>query len=294
VTIVSDVQVVLDNRVRLVGAVLAASDWPALEQAETPHAVHAQAKFTGQYVMPHQGHPAVQLANRFIAQDVPVADLFQAAVQCEWASFETQAPLPGSFAAGDWVEALADFYVDTAIAAFFWADHNKLWETSAGEIERIVHRSTLPAFLGRLMNIEPPPIQAMPNLTYPSLQSLAVSPPDSILAILPPPRAYGESPPWPYGEEADWVLSQICSSTLQLLLSRQLSDAGREKIELLAHAATALFLEQSLSEADSKAYLVHHRQSYDQERLPPIMDGLREQLQDENSSGLDDIAAHIV
>ena len=40
--IVSDIRanIVVDDRARLVMAILSVSDWPAIEQAQQPHAVH--------------------------------------------------------------------------------------------------------------------------------------------------------------------------------------------------------------------------------------------------------------
>ena len=65
----SDITVSLDNRARTVTAVLSISDWPAMEQAIAPHAVHPHSKQTTYFVEEHGGHTAVSLLNQERSND---------------------------------------------------------------------------------------------------------------------------------------------------------------------------------------------------------------------------------
>jgi len=284
--IVSDVVISLDNRVRLVGAVLAASHWPQLEQARERHAVHPQAKFTAQYVRDFVEHPAVLAANEALAAGVPLAELFGAALSCDWPTFTSQQAMPASFAAAAWVEALADFYVDSAIAAFFWADHAASWGAAERELTAIFRNAGLASFLAGLTGQAIPAIMITPNLTYPALETVIAGIPTALHLILPPPKAYGESPPWPYREGVDWVLAQSSYPLIQHLLNDTLQRLNTSQQQTLSHAAVTLFLEKALGEADGMSYLVRSKKQYKLPDLPHLVETLRQHLANPHSQPL--------
>ena len=275
----SELVVTLDNRVRLVGAVLAGSHWPQMEQAQTVHAVHPQAKRTRQFVAAHARHPAIQLANAALDARVPVADLFAAALNAAWPTFTPTGPLPATFAAAEWTEALADFYVDTAIAAFFWADHAAPWEEALRDLCAIHHDSPLPAFLARLVGH---PLDAgihlTPNLAYPALQAILTPTPAALTFILPPPKAVGESAPWPYREGADWVLAETCYHLCAHFLQPALADLASAEQAALLHAVVAAFLAQASGPGDSQAYIVSSKRQFNLPQLPQLVAQLQSHL----------------
>jgi hypothetical protein len=282
---VFNIIVQIDNRVRLVSSVLAASHWPDHEQAQQPHAVHAQAKMTRQYVSDFTDHPAVAMANQALASGLSLTDLFAAAVRSSWPLFDPQEKLPEALGDGRWLEALADFYTDTAIAAFFWAEHNAVWRETVRDLEAIFEQEQLTAFLDRLVGhpLERE-IAIVPNLLYPALQSIGTAASDTLYLILPPPRAVGESPPWSYGEDAGWVLAESCLSLSRLLLADELVRLGEAEQALLLQAAVVLFLKDAAGEDEALAYQVRMKRQYS--GLAEAVERLDSHLQSPSLDGL--------
>ncbi|GAB4152562.1 MAG: hypothetical protein Fur0021_17440 [Candidatus Promineifilaceae bacterium] len=289
----SELLVELDNRVRLVGAVLAGSHWPELEQAQTVHAVHPQAKLTRQFIAAHTHHAAIQAANAALQADTPVADLFTAALNSQWPTFTPTAPLPDSFAAAAWLEALADFYVDTAIAAFFWAEQTAPWEEAQRDLRQILPRSLLPTFLARL-NSQPLPydICVIPNLTYPALQPVLGATPPALCFILPPPKAVGESYPWSYREDADWVLAETCYQLCAHILQPILVPLNETEQATLLHAAVAVFLGEVLGSANSQAYIISSKRQFHLPQLPAAVAQLQSHLASPTTAPLATLVNH--
>lgn len=271
----SDVEIRIDNRIRLVGAVLAAGAWPAYEQEVMgAHAVHPHAKATRRYLAEHAGHPAVAFVDEQLRAEGVPGKLFAAAVRCRWPTFAAEEELPDHL--GNWVAHLADFYVDTAIAAFFWAEHEAVWAEAANDLHSIFKQHDPAAFLERLC-ARPlrHPVVVVPNLLYPALQSIAVASQDAYHLILPPPKAVGASPPWPYRDGVDWVLAESCFHLVEPALADTLATLAAPQRQLLRHAATVLFLEEAYDEAASLFYLVRARKEADLPGLPAVVEALR-------------------
>ena len=282
----SDQQIMVDNRARLVSAVLATGRWPTLEQARKPHAAHQHAKQTRVFTEPFAEHKAVVLADAFLADHEDPTPLFAAALACDWPTFTVAEQLPAGLNLEPWPEALMDFYTDTAIAAFFWADHEDAWQQAETELRQIFQGRDLAAFAARLSS-QPlsQPLQICPNLAFPALQTIAVANEGGNYLLLPPPQAWGESPPWPYAEGEDWVLAECCYCLSELLLPLPEPDRQTD----LAHAATVLFLEEALDEPSAQAYLVRTKIEMNRPELPAAVNKLRAWLADPAGAVLSEV-----
>lgn len=287
----SDVSVSIDNRVRLAAAVLAASHWPDYEQAQDPHAVHTHAKMTRQYVSDFVDHPAAKMINELLDNNkLNPGDLFAAVLRSSWPTLEPCEALPGEFADGAFLEELADFYTDSAVAAFFWSDHNDIWEEAAQDLEKIFENSKLPAFLSKLVGRElARNIVVVPNLSFPSLLPIVAETAETLYLILPPPRAWGESPPWPYREDPGWVVGQSCYILTEILLAETLAGLDSNQQELLRHAAVTLCLEAVVNEQESMSYLVRSKKQYNLPNLPAAVENMRTYLENPDGGALDQV-----
>ncbi len=279
----ADFQVQVDDRARLVTAVLAASDWPAIEQTQLPHATHAQAKLTRQFVEPFRGHPAVAGINQAWLNGVELDEMFSAALRCRWPDFTPVEPLPRVLQIDSWVASLADFAAASNIAAAFWPEHEAAWHTAVTELRAIFQDNRLLRFLGQMRGrpIEQA-IVIMPNLVYPALSPVLASARNSLALLLPPPKAVGESPPWPYSEGAGWVTAVTCRQLAAYLLADKLAELNREQRELLIHAVTALCLEQTLDEFEGRAYLLRASKEQNLPELPALVEKLRAATADQS------------
>lgn len=284
----SDVSVSIDNRVRLAAAVLAASRWPDHEQAEAPRAVHAHAKMTRQYVSDFADHPATNTINTLLENDqLDLTDFFAAVLRSSWPLLEPVESLPEDFSDGAFLEQLADFYTDSAVAAFFWSDHHTVWQEAAQDLEQIFDDNKLSDFLGKLLGRKlDRAIVIIPNLSYPTLQTIAVSTADTLYLIVPPPPAYGESPPWPYREDPGWVVAQSCYVLTEILLAGDLQSLDSGRKELLRQSAVTLCLEETVNEQEALAYLVRSQKQQNLSDLPETVDKIRAYLEHSGSGSL--------
>ncbi|MCA9935332.1 MAG: hypothetical protein H6662_07890 [Ardenticatenaceae bacterium] len=274
----SELMVMLDDRARLVTAVLAASQWPEQEQAQLTHAVHPHAKQTRQFVQPFAAHTAVQHVNTLLADGTAVSELFAAALRCTWPDFAPQEPLPPATPAA-LPAALADFARQTAVPTQFWPHHTAAWDEAMSDLQAIFDTSLLADFVGRLAGRPlPKPLLISPNLVYPALSTVLVETAVALHLIIPPPKAVGESPPWPYSEGPDWVLAEAAQALIAHHLAAAL-DAAPERRALLTHAAITLFLEEALGEADALAYMVRSKRQFSLPTLPLVVEDIRDALE---------------
>lgn len=273
----SELNVVIDERARLVTAVLAASSWPDKEQEQAPHAVHPHSKQLRQFAAPFRRHAVVAGVNAGLAEKMDVTDFFTAALRCTWPDLTPLEALPARVGQM-WVDALADFARETAVADF-WAAHTGPWEEARAGLETIFAHSQMMTFLGQLLGRPiPKDVAVMPTVTYPMLNPVLAETADTLFFILPPAKAWGESPPWPHGEDPGWVIAQtgwhLTGHFLRDTLA-ELDEAGRA---LLRHAAVTLCLEADFDEAEAMAYLVRSKKEHNLPRLPLVVEQLRDYL----------------
>ncbi len=284
----TNLQVKVDDRARLVTAVLAASDWPAIEQVQRPHAVHIHAKQTRQFVAPFRGHPAVTGINQAWLNGVELDEMFSAALRCQWPDFAPIEPLPRVLQIDGWVASLADFAAVSDIATTFWPEHKAVWDTAVTELNDIFQDNRLLQFLSQMRG---QPIEQdiiiMPNLVYPALSPVLATAQNKLTLLLPPPKAVGESPPWPYSEGVGWVTAVTCRQLAAYLLADKLAnELDREQRHLLIHAITTLCLEQTLDEFAGQAYLLRTSKEQNLPELPALVEKLRTAKPEEEYSVL--------
>ncbi len=254
----SKVDVRISNRIRLAATVLAASEWPAYEHARAGNGpAHPQADATRQYIGDYTGHPAVRQINELLPDDLNLADLFSTAVRCQWPTLAPQEPLPGRFADGVWAGHLGDFYVETAVAAFFWADHEAVWMEAERDLRQIFPNSNMTNLLSALAgrDIERT-VTIVPNLIYPATETVVAGNAETNYVIVPPPAAKGERAPRGYRESAGWVLAAVCHALTPLYLETTLAQMTPEQGDLLRYAVTATFVENA---SDDKAAALFYR-----------------------------------
>ncbi len=256
----TQVNIVIDDQLRLITAVLAASHWPDHEQAQLTHAVHPHAKQTRQYLAQYNTHPAVIWVNQVIERGEPLDDVFTAISQ------NVQQ------------EAFADFLTTTKLTTF-WQEHAALWDEAKSDLTDIFKESQLPAFLNQISD-DPltQTIRIMPNLTYPSLSPVLVSDFDTLTLLPSLPKAVGESPPWPYGEDPGWVHTNVCRRLVQFALADTMEFLPEIKQALLTHAAVTLYLETAVDEGEAMAYMVRSKKQHKLPTLPLVVENLRAYL----------------
>ena len=275
----TQIQVKVDDRLRLVTAVLAASNWPAFEQQERTHAVHPHAKFTRQFTLPFADSAAASIVNDAVSNNISLDDLFSTALRCSWPGFTPSEPLPNLPKANEWAQQLAAFAAKSNIIDTFWQEHQSVWNESEGELEAIFKDNPLADFLAQLLTQSvSQTITVMPTIVFPALHPVLATATNALTVLLPPPIAVGESPPWPYSEDPGWVVARTSERLLFHLLADSLAPLSQPEQETIVRAAITLSLEQSFDEFESKSYLLRSKKAFNLPQLPQMVETLRERL----------------
>lgn len=283
------VTVTLDNRVRLLAAVLSLTAWPALEQAQAPHAVHTQSKLS-RLALEALPSPvaAVATINAALAAGCPLADLFTAVLCTTWPTFTPQESLPSTLHNSGLLPQLAQCAAQAKLEQTLWVEQAAVWDEAEHDLQIIFRDNPLPAFLAHLIGRPlAKPITIVPTLVYPMLSSVVAETNSHITLIIPPPKAWGESPPWPYRDGHDVVLAETCRELLRHLLAPHMGHIPARQLELLQHAAATLFLESALTDGESMSYLVRTKRQYSLPELPLFVEKLRTAME----HGSPDLAA---
>lgn len=282
----ASLSITIDERLRLVTAVLAASSWPAEEQAQLTHAVHPQAKQVRHFVQPFASHPAVIGANEALLNGVPLTDLFSAALRCTWPGFAPTAELPNVLKINDWVQALADFARESSILTLFWAPQTAVWQEAQAALEAIFARGDLLVALGQLGEVADTAVLLMPNLVFPALAPVVATANDTLALLLPPPKAVGESPPWPFDEDPGWVVATAAEQLAPHLLAADLAHLPAAQQATATHLAAAHCLATLLDDFEAQAYLLRAKKAHHLPQLPALFAQLQEEVVGGNGRSL--------
>ncbi len=298
----SELRVGLDERGRLVGAALAASNWPLLEQAQQPHATHAFAKQARQWGQPFAHHPAVRHMNDQLAASGGsqnrtrtnadergfLADEGAKNQAKSGTSASQNALLEAIYAWGMGDGVLDGFAAETAVSEL-WQQQEAGWKTAVGELQNLLNLPALAHFLIQLTR-QPvlPAIHISPNLLFPALSPVLAQAADGLHLLLPPPKAVGTSPPWPYREDPGWVVTQLAQALLPHLLAEKSASLLPAHQTLLTHAAIATCLAATLDPFEAQSYLLRSKKFHNLPQLPQAMAQLEKYLAGEGDLLLGD------
>src|SRR5262249_15932064 len=120
------VTVRVDDRVRLMSAVLSATNYPEKSQERKKYGTHLDARGTRKHEADQLNHPAVSAMQVLLDKHIPLASIFSYALRLTW---------PGLIAEETprWVppkrnEKIKDFYEKTTLAQW-WQDEADSWKT---------------------------------------------------------------------------------------------------------------------------------------------------------------------
>lgn len=243
-----------DLRVLRAGALLAASSWPAREQRERayqPHrvALAAQRAFAGE-----MGRPEVVAADAAAAVDL----------QAFWHDVLSGEPaeLPGL---GDFID---QHRADLAAA-----------ETA---LEAVLAERDLTFLLMQLF-ARPMLLAATPNLLYPGRTAIGVATAVDVVAVVPPPIAWGSSTPWRYDERPDETLAAVAQAFGSALVADgALATVGAPiaaaDVGAVPAAVAVLALHEYEGQAAAAQYQVLAKRTLGLTGLPAVVGALQEWL----------------
>ena len=304
------VKVIVDDRIRIMSAALAATNFPQSAQERKRHHAHAHARGLIKYLAEREmkKHPAIVTLQGLLDEGTPLEALFSLVMSLEMPKL-TAATLP------QWVPTgfntqLWDFYEKAELATFF-EDASKVWESAESQakqvFEKVYFKGTLEPFLGDI----PEEFVFMPNILWPADRELGIRVGNQLIAIVPPALAWGESPPWPYDEESmvaihvyPGALSQYARILLQEYLHQHAEQvsAATEKdlpvgdlmaaeypsweeqfIALFKSAIVAIYLEDFMNPTEARGYMLMEKKVHNMTILPGTISVLRRFLQEKGN-----------
>jgi hypothetical protein len=301
----SDVLVKLDDRVRLMSTLLAATDFPEKSQQRKPHGTHAHARATRKYLSDHSQHPAVKSTQLLLDQGTPLEALFTLAMRFSFPDMRLEGDAPVWMPSG-YGEQLRDFYLAADIEGW-WRKEKLVWDKALAETQRVFQDVNFKKFLEPFVDEITESFVFIPNISYPTDKELGIRLDNQLICIAPPPMAWGDSPPWPYDEETmlmhSYKVSLVQYGRL-LLMAMLRSNAEKVKeaaetelplndqfraqfptweeqfVELFVTAVVAMYLESHLNEAEYKSFVLMERKVRGMNILPGTVSVIRRYLQE--------------
>lgn len=301
----SDVTVRLDDRVRLLGAVLAATNYPEQMQKIKPHGTHAHARATIKHIQDHREHPAVKSTQELLDKGTPIEALFTLMLMIGDLPDLSIGALPPWAPAG-YNDQLRDFYTKANLAEF-WETDNMPWDKALKETTAIFSKVEFKDFLQPFLGDVVENFTFIPSVSYPSNHDLGLQLPNELVVIAPPPLAWGDSPPWSYDEPTMVTHSyQVALSMYSRILLRNYMRSDPEKLAeitqnelpvadhfkaqhptweeqfsaLFSMAAVAMYFETHVGELDYKSYVLLQKKAHGMALLPGTVSVMRRYLQE--------------
>lgn len=248
-----------DDRLRLAGCLLAASDWPKHEQRLRAYKAHRVAEAAHRAFGPLRDHPAVTACRRLASDGEGLSTLFAHALKGDW---------PGDLA------NVVHAFADEAKLTDFYAEHAADFEQAEADARTVLSRADLQQFLNDLLGGEERAHVFAPNLLYPGRQPVAFDTAVEIVVTAPPPIAWGSSPPWRYSERPDESLAVIAEAFARQRFSAILPADRASQSEILGLAAAVLFLREAEGPDAGDQLLVMQKKTRGLRQLPAVVAGL--------------------
>lgn len=305
------ITILLDDRLRLMSAALAATDFPQIAQSRKRHHAHAHARATIKHMRDNNfsTHDAITGLQTMLNQGVPIEALYTLVMLCQWDGMQI-AKLP-EWIPPNWNEHLWDFYQKAELGKL-WESSAKSWDNAKSESEsvfkdKVYFKDLLSKFTGEIAE----EFVFAPNLLWPADRPVGIRVGNQLISLVPPPLAWGESPPWPYDEETrlaehtyPMALAQYArllmlnylrthSDELGEVMQKDLPISDELKVRyptwedqflaLFQSAVVAIYLEDYINETEAKGFMMMEKRIRKMMELPGTVSVLRRFLQEKGN-----------
>lgn len=295
-----NVLVLIDNRIRLMSAVLAVTDWPERAQQRKGHRPHAHARSTTRWLADFRNHPAVQIAQWLLNQNAPLQALYTYALKLTWP--DLYITNPPKWVPEGWNDYLYDLLVNSNVYEL-WNQDADAWNKAQIEADSVLKGAFFYEFLQPFVGEIRDQLIYMPNISYPSDMAVGIRIGKEIVCIGPPRIAWGDNPPWPFDEDQGHIYSTCLAEYARLLMLaylRQNAEAvapiaqkplpvdeefkalyptwGDQFTELFVAGSVALYLEKRVSPQEAKAFILMEKKAHGVTILPGVVSVLQRYL----------------
>ncbi|MFP4322655.1 MAG: hypothetical protein ACLFTK_09390 [Anaerolineales bacterium] len=290
----------IDDRIRLMSAVLAITDWPQRAQQRKGHRPHFHARNTTRWLDAFKDHPAVQAAQYLLDMNPPLEALYAFALKLSWP--DMYITKPPRWMPPDWNDYLYDFYYRASLMDL-WQQDSYAWQQAEIEARQVMASAQFYEFMQPFIGHVAEQLIYMPNISYPSDVAVGVRVGRDLICIGPPRIAWGDNEPWPFHEDPTHVYSSSLSRYMRLLMfsylrrhaeqvapvaskklpvndefRRMYPNWGDQFIELFVPGSVAIYLEYKVSPQEAKAFTLMERKSRGVTILPGVVSVLQRYL----------------
>jgi hypothetical protein len=255
---------------------------------------------TRKYLEPFKSHEAVQGLQSLLNLGAPLEAIYSFALQLSWPGLDIER-LP-VWVPPRWNIMLRDFY-ERANLGQWWKDEDAPWRASVVESQKMFQSVPFKPFLQPFLGSITENLVFMPTISFPTDREVGVRLDGELVCIAPPRLAWGDSPPWPFDEDPAHIYRAALSQYGRMLVMNFLranaetlapvaemplpvSDQFRAQYpswqeqftNLFVAAAVAIFLEQHVSKAEAKAYVLVERKTKGMHVLPAMISVLHRYL----------------
>lgn len=306
----------VDDRVRLLSAVLAATDYPEKSQARKRHGTHAHARGTRRLVADFSSHPAVHALQVLLDQRIPLASSFSYVLRLTWPGLESDDDMP-RWVPPRWNEHLRHFYEVVGLERW-WAHESMQWDTPVRHLREAFANVDLHTFLAPFVGRVVETLWLTPNICYPTDETIGLRVGSDLITVMPPPVAWGDSPPWPYKDDPALAYRRALTEFGGLLMNaylRQHEDVVRELAEkplpvdegyAAAHhgwydqfmgifkaALVTLFFEDAGSSLEARSFTQYMQKVEQLPMLPGVVGVFRRYLEEYNAGNYPSFADYL-
>jgi hypothetical protein len=297
------INVILDDRIRLLSGLLALTTWPLEEQSTRPHGVHAHVKATRSYLKEFEDHGAVALMQELLESGLTLDTIFSYIACLDWPGLRARAASRPEWGPKEWPAQMRDFMHASRIKTL-WENDAETWMGAVESAKQALEKGEPLNFLTRFFGSPHADLAFQPNLSFPTSRTLGFRWDKRLVCVCPPHIAWGNNPPWLYNEDSAGTMREAFTSFAQVLL-RELLLANPDVVEtakaggdlpvpntfranypdwvdqfvvLVVSGATALFLDETYGAAESKAYMMMAHKAHGFEALSSVTDVLKRYL----------------
>lgn len=301
----SDIIVTLDDRVRLMSALLAATRYPEQAQHKRPHGTHAHARASRKYLAPFASHEAATTLQSLLEQGAPLEALFALALMLRPPDCAIDKP-PRWMPSG-WNEQICDFQTCAKLAQW-WQHEDAAWSKALADTRAILETMSLKPFLQPFVGEIKERFVFVPSILYPTDQELAFRLGGDLVAIIPPRLAWGDSAPWPFHEDPAHIYRAAIMAYAAPLMNAYLRANAAKLDDIAQHplpvsdalkaayphwadqfsmiftaGVVAIYLEDHVSPAEANAFILMEKKVKGLDVLPGTVSVLRRYLADVDS-----------
>ncbi|MFN8420377.1 MAG: hypothetical protein U0528_14225 [Anaerolineae bacterium] len=278
----SAIQVRLDDRARLLSAVLAATNYPDQAQGRKKHGTHLHARATRRHVSSYSTHPAASALQSLLDQGIPLAALYGYVLRLSSPGLQAIEETP-RWVPAHWSDHLLDFQRVSELDSWWaTAQENDHWQTALNHLQEIFREVKLQDVLEPFVGSVKETLVFMPSLSYPTDQNVGVRVGNELIVLIPPPIAWGDSAPWSYKDDPALAFRAALTEYGAMLMNSYLSqhmetvsalsdkslsvgDHYRQAhpmwqdqfLGLFTASITAMYLEQAISKLEARSYIQH-------------------------------------